>query len=71
MSNVNRELEALENEKKSINLLFTLDEVRKIASSIDRSSRGSDEQYFEVINAEMEQFKILRERVAGGWREEQ
>lgn len=61
----------MKNEKKSIKPLFTLDEVRKIASSIDRSSRGSDEQYFEVINAEMEQFKLLRERVAGGWREEQ
>ena len=55
---------------KELKPLFTLNEVKRVAGNIDRSSRGTDEEYFEVINEEMEQFKLLRERVAGGWQEE-
>lgn len=60
----------MDNQRKPLKPLFTLDEIKRVAPNIDRSSRGSDEQYFEAINEEMDEFKLLRERVAGGWRVE-
>lgn len=57
-------------EKKPLKPLFKLEQIKQAAKTIDLSSRGTDEQYFEAIQAELDQFKVLRERAAGAWRGE-
>lgn len=50
--------------------LFKMSDIKKAYSRIDRSSRGTDEQYFEGINEELQELSRVRERANGGWREE-
>ncbi|BFH66267.1 hypothetical protein J27TS7_11130 [Paenibacillus dendritiformis] len=57
-------------ERKPLKPLFKLSQIKQAAKTIDLSSRGTDEEYFDAIQAELEQFKVLRERAAGAWERE-
>lgn len=54
-------------EKKPLKPLFKLEQIRQAAKTIDLSARGSNEQYYETIQSELDEFKVLRERAAGAW----
>ncbi|GAC42831.1 Panacea domain-containing protein [Paenibacillus popilliae] len=57
-------------ERKPLKPLFKLSQIKQAAKRIDLSSRGTDEEYFDEIQAELEEFRVLRERAAGAWERE-
>ncbi|GAC44332.1 Panacea domain-containing protein [Paenibacillus popilliae] len=57
-------------ERKPLKPLFKLSQIKQVAKRIDLSSRGTDEEYFDEIQAELEEFRVLRERAAGAWEKE-
>lgn len=59
-----------ETEEVAARPLFKMSDIKKAYSRIDRSSRGTDEQYFEGISEELHELSRVRERANGGWREE-
>ncbi|CAM3926257.1 MULTISPECIES: Panacea domain-containing protein [Paenibacillus] len=54
--------------KDSPKPLFSLGQIKEVAKNLDLSSRGSDEEYASVVNKEIEELRLFRERVAESWK---
>jgi hypothetical protein len=54
--------------KKPPKPLFSFEEVKRAAKDLDLTDRGSDKEYAEVVNEEIEQLRIYRERAAEAWK---
>lgn len=48
--------------------LFSLKQVKKAAKQLDVTIRGTDEEYARVVNQEIEELRVYRDRAAEAWK---
>lgn len=58
----------MEKLKRSPKPLFSLKQVKQAAQKLDFTPRGSDEEYAAVVNEEIEQLRVFRERASESWK---